>query len=99
MRWNAPLYDSLPIRLRGGFDRVPMGPKSPHALAYPKGYLDRFAAKFPPKPTALVPFSPSVTMPEPMAGSTDNIDLMGSLSSAVSRRSRRRGLSVGLGTF
>lgn len=101
MRWNAPLYDSLPIRLRGGFDRVEV-PGQRYARAYPKGYnarLARIAAKFPPKPLPLVPFKPSVTMPEPMAGSTDNIDLMGSLSSAVSRRSRRRGLSVGLGTF
>ena len=98
MRWNAPLYDSLPIRLRGGFDRVEV-PGQRYARAYPRGYGARYGSMAPTTPAPLVPFKPSVTMPEPMAGSTDNIDLMGSLSSAVSRRSRRRGLSVGLGTF
>ena len=96
---NIPLYyDYLPERIRSNYDRVAQ-PGQRIGLAYPKGYLARMAAKFPPKPLPLAPFKPSVTMPEPMAGSTDNIDLMGSLSSAVSRRSRRRGLSVGLGTF
>lgn len=101
MRWNTPLYDSLPIRLRGGFDRVvPPGSDPRYARAYPKGYAARFGLNGPTKPPALVPFTPSVTMPEPMAGAPDQQNTLQSLGGAVSRGRRRRGLSIsGVGTF
>jgi hypothetical protein len=101
MRWNAPLYDSLPIRLRGGFDRVvPQGGDPRFPRAFPKGYNASIAAKFPAKPLPLVPFTPSVTMPEPMAGAPDQQNTLQSLGGAVSRGRRRRGLSIGsVGTF
>jgi hypothetical protein len=101
MRWNAPLYDSLPIRLRGAFDRVvPPGGNPRFPRAFPRGYASRFGLNTPATPPALVPFTPSVTMPEPMAGAPDQQNTLQSLGGAVSRGRRRRGLSIsGVGTF
>ncbi len=51
-------------------------------------------------PRKLVPYAPSVTMPEPMAGAPDQENTLQSLGGAVSTGRRRRGLSIGgIGTF
>ena len=99
---GLPVWESIPMRLKGGFKKYQPA-NSRFAYAIQKGsFLSGMFpdANAPTTPPPLVPFTPSVTMPEPMAGAPDQQNTLQSLGGAVSRGRRRRGLSIGgVGTF